>query len=785
MIMIAALSCESAHAQQFLGLRGSNYAGIYNVFYNPAEIVDSRFSFDMNLISFSTTASNNFGSINRNYLFDKGFLKLNVKDDAGPYWSFTNDNKVRSGVQNSSVMGPSFMFSFGKKKQNAIALFSKANMFTNIDGITSEFAELVNDDFGTEALKGKPITMSNFRTSTVGWGEVGLTYGRVLLNAKQNFLKGAISAKYVRGYVSGYLNSNTLSIQLVDPQNSAVKISNSDLSMAYSNNFNSNGDFQFDKIAGRASGAVDLGLVYEYRPKYENFTYEMDQKKGLIRHDKNKYLFKAAISITDLGPSLKFDKGTYSREYKNMNADNYDISGLPSPADAKEFVAALDADFTNSSAAAKEYEFGLPTSMNANLDYRIGAGFYVNANAFMPLSAKNKVNAHFVNIYSVTPRFETGGFGAYFPVSYTEHKDLNVGLTFRAGPFLVGTSTIAPFFGKQEIRAADIHFGFKIPVRNKILKDRDKDKISDKKDKCKDIAGSPEFWGCPDTDGDGVPDSEDKCILIPGKKEFSGCPDTDNDGVPDSEDKCPDIAGKKELGGCPDSDNDGIIDSEDKCPDLAGPKELNGCPDTDGDGIIDPEDKCPTEKGTLALHGCPFRDADGDGVEDELDACPTVAGPVENKGCPYPDTDGDGVLDKDDLCPHTPGDVNNHGCPVIKEEAKKVLEKAFDKLEFTTGQSVIRSTSFASLTELAQLMKENPAYKLKIEGHTDNVGSRNANMILSKNRSNAVKNFLVKKGVKATQFVVNWFGPDKPIEDNSTATGRQANRRVEMTIVFE
>src|SRR4030095_15231464 len=119
-------------------------------------------------------------------------------------------------------------------------------------------------------------------------------------------------------------------------------------------------------------------------PKYERFTYEMDQKKDLIRHDKNKYLFKAAISVTDLGPSLKFDKGAFSRNYKSMNADNYDVSGLPSPVDVKEFVEALDADFTNSSASAKDYEFGLPTAMNANVDYSIGAGFFLNANAYLP-----------------------------------------------------------------------------------------------------------------------------------------------------------------------------------------------------------------------------------------------------------------------------------------------------------------------------------------------------------------------------------------------------------------
>ncbi|MBW7936374.1 MAG: OmpA family protein, partial [Flavobacteriales bacterium] len=89
----------------------------------------------------------------------------------------------------------------------------------------------------------------------------------------------------------------------------------------------------------------------------------------------------------------------------------------------------------------------------------------------------------------------------------------------------------------------------------------------------------------------------------------------------------------------------------------------------------------------------------------------------------------------------------------------------------------------SSLDELAALMKEKPEWRLLIEGHTDNVGKHESNITLSKNRSNAVKNYLVKKGVATSRFVVNWYGPDKPIDTNDTEEGRQRNRRVEMTLI--
>jgi outer membrane protein OmpA-like peptidoglycan-associated protein len=87
------------------------------------------------------------------------------------------------------------------------------------------------------------------------------------------------------------------------------------------------------------------------------------------------------------------------------------------------------------------------------------------------------------------------------------------------------------------------------------------------------------------------------------------------------------------------------------------------------------------------------------------------------------------------------------------------------------------------LDELAELMKKHTGWKLKIEGHTDNVGNKTSNTTLSKNRANAVKTYLVKKGISSTRFEVKWYGPDKPIADNSTEEGRQKNRRVEMTLM--
>ena len=82
-------------------------------------------------------------------------------------------------------------------------------------------------------------------------------------------------------------------------------------------------------------------------------------------------------------------------------------------------------------------------------------------------------------------------------------------------------------------------------------------------------------------------------------------------------------------------------------------------------------------------------------------------------------------------------------------------------------------------------LKKNLSVKIHIEGHTDNVGSAQNNLVLSKKRAEAVKNFMISKTIGSERLNVLYFGETVPVADNSTKEGRQKNRRVEMTIIFE
>jgi outer membrane protein OmpA-like peptidoglycan-associated protein len=311
--------------------------------------------------------------------------------------------------------------------------------------------------------------------------------------------------------------------------------------------------------------------------------------------------------------------------------------------------------------------------------------------------------------------------------------------------------------------------------------DNDKDTVLDVDDKCPNTPGPVDNQGCPlnDRDGDGIPDKLDQCPDNPedfdGDRDEDGCPDidTDGDGLEDDVDKCPtepeDKDGWEDEDGCPDPDNDkdGILDTADECPDVAGPLETRGCPDKDGDKIADKDDKCVDEPGK-----------------------PSPPNPPERHGCPIADRDGDGIPDHEDKCPDEvgvaqPDNPERHGCPkqykliVIKKDKIEIKQQ----VQFDTGKATIKPASAELLAEVGDAVRNSSISLVRIEGHTDSVGSARYNEKLSDARANSVRDWLIdKEGIDPDILTARGFGEDKPIASNRTKRGRQQNRRVEFNV---
>ena len=104
-------------------------------------------------------------------------------------------------------------------------------------------------------------------------------------------------------------------------------------------------------------------------------------------------------------------------------------------------------------------------------------------------------------------------------------------------------------------------------------------------------------------------------------------------------------------------------------------------------------------------------------------------------------------------------------------------------LLFDVNKATLRDSSKAELTKLAQILNKYPDTNILVEGHTDNTGSEEYNLELSRQRAQSVENYLASLNVDPTRFTIMGYGESQPVATNDTAEGRQQNRRVDLAIM--
>jgi outer membrane protein OmpA-like peptidoglycan-associated protein len=215
--------------------------------------------------------------------------------------------------------------------------------------------------------------------------------------------------------------------------------------------------------------------------------------------------------------------------------------------------------------------------------------------------------------------------------------------------------------------------------------------------------------------------------------------------------------------------------------------------DSDGDGVANSRDQCRTEaedwNDYQDADGCPDDDNDKDGVAVAADRC--VEDPEDRDGfedadgCPDRDNDGDGFLDEADGCPTEPF-PRMRGCPprferVRIEGDRLVLDPVLD---FDVNSAVLGAAQKQALDQVAELLTDYyPKMWLRLEGHADGEGKKEANQKLSDDRARTVADYLVQRGINRDRLVEKGYGEDRPIRREEAEAGKRRNRRVELVII--
>jgi outer membrane protein OmpA-like peptidoglycan-associated protein len=134
------------------------------------------------------------------------------------------------------------------------------------------------------------------------------------------------------------------------------------------------------------------------------------------------------------------------------------------------------------------------------------------------------------------------------------------------------------------------------------------------------------------------------------------------------------------------------------------------------------------------------------------------------------------------LCADTDGIWNDKTKKCEENPLKSLLAKSLTDLNFKSASKDILPSSFPFLDELAKSLNDYPTLTLTITGHTDSDGTDEYNQKLSEDRANSVKNYLIKKLIAENRLVAVGKGESEPIDNTNTASGKEKNRRVVMTL---
>lgn len=471
-------------AQQWLGISGSNYAGTHSVYNNPANITDSRYKLYVNLVANDIFLSNNYVGYNAPYSILKLFTNSaeqeyrnskNIIIFRNSYYDINSDSKsYHLNVQND-LRGPSFLYSINSKR--SIGLLSRIRTIVNFTDSPLSLANLVRLGTDTLLLKNQNLSISNSTLNVNSYAELGISYGQILKDEDEDFIKVGITLKRVVGIYNAHINIKEAEYDIIndpaEPKKQILRIDKLKAEYGYTteasfNNTKPSFPWIFGNQSAGSGWGLDLGIVYEFRPEVRKYRYR-EKGKEKLDPSKNKYEFKVGVSLLDIG-GINYNNPFYVKNWdvdiQDKEFKSEDVSQVQGTDDAfkriNQVVGLNDDQSTNNFTA------GLPTVFQVNLDYHLRDKFYVNSLWVQGLRGGNSLNMKMPSSLSVTPRWESKWIEVGLPFALLDnYNSFTFGLGVRLGSLLFGSDNLGSFFNINRPRGTDLYFGLSIPIFNR------------------------------------------------------------------------------------------------------------------------------------------------------------------------------------------------------------------------------------------------------------------------------------------------------------------------------
>ena len=428
-----------AMAQENQGAINDNYNPVNGQYINPSNIVDAKPWLDINIIGASAFVRNN-------YAFYPNTTLLNFS-------SFENepsvDNTVNkiNGYADFDVRGPSASLVIG---QHAVSIFTNVRGMANVSNVPGVLGKMATEGGITWADTGT-YDVNNVRIKSMSWGEVGVTYGKILNVKGRNMLTGAISVKRLFGFQNAGVMVDDATVDVFDLESGSLLSTNSKYSYAEPS-FN----------AGRGWGTT-IGVTFKKMKK--DVTHYIPHSKFSGCEQIN-YKYKVGVSLLDVG-YINFKEGAYYGTY----TANTIIDDINSAQDVSDESQAIQ--------EGTKFTATLPTAASIQVDYNVNDKVYLNGTVIQRVPMANTFGVERANLLAVSVRYERKFFGVGLPITMQnyDYTTTQVGLAFRFANVTIGSDNFLPIFIKHDVKAADIYFSLKYTIfKSPACKERKRNK---------------------------------------------------------------------------------------------------------------------------------------------------------------------------------------------------------------------------------------------------------------------------------------------------------------------
>ena len=409
----------SANAQEWLGSAFDNYTPSNAMLINPSAIVDQKPWLDIHLIGVGAHGTNNLA-----YLANSRVLSFQSYGTPG----VNLDQRNGWAQLNAQAMGPSASISLGK---HAFGFHTRVRAAGNLHRFPAEYMQIL--------LEGNPVDsgvfqVNNMRAKTLTWGEVGLTYGRILYQFDKHFLTGGITVNRLIGLQAASL--------FIDEGTMLVENSRGEL-------LSGNGKYAYAQPAFTMGGGWSTSLGITYKRMIDDVTSYVPHGRNVDCHTLP-YKWKLSGSVTDLGGVRVKRGGLYNRFDDSENPDTY-LNSVASGVDPNSVPR--DGD---------RYTAWLPVGFNGQFDYNFENGLFLNAFVMQRLSFPSSYGPDRSNLIAVSPRYERKWLMVTMPFSLENYRDPHLGLAVRLWILTVGTEHILPYLFRSDVYTADAYVNLRL-----------------------------------------------------------------------------------------------------------------------------------------------------------------------------------------------------------------------------------------------------------------------------------------------------------------------------------